>query len=301
MVQVAMWLERAIPDFEGYRVQVLRLDPYNCRKGSFVIEAAAELMNWRSTNDLTPPACVEWLGKLGAAGLSGATMRNRMSQIRAMGKWLVQVGEWDANPLREVQTAKVRMSDKGAGARAFTRDEVKRLIEAARVAEGSHAAARRFGACRSTLYHTLFETGLRYGEAMGLRVCDVDLAGRVIRVVKDKAGRGDRIPIGPGTAAVLAAWIADRGLTGRDPVFLRVSHRTLVRDMKRAGIPREVAGQAGQWHCFRKGIVTHYLRNGADLKTVQKLARHASAKTTLDHYYQLDDGAVRATIGSGAL
>lgn len=296
-----MLLTNAIPNFEAYRVKVLRLDELNCRKGSYVIEAASDLMSWRLTDDLTPPACVDWLGRLGDLGMSGATMRNRMSHVRSLGKWLVQVGEWPANPLREVQTPKVRASEKGQGARAFSVDEVRRLVAAAKVAERSHRGAMRFGACRSTLYHTLFETGLRYGEAMSLRVSDLDLGSGVLRVVKDKGRRGDRIPIGRGTVAVLSAWITDRGLRGDDPVFLKVSHRTLMRDMQRAGIPRRVGGLGGQWHCFRKGIVTHYLRNGADLKVVQALARHKSAKTTLDHYYQLDDGALRRTVGAGAL
>lgn len=84
--------------------------------------------------------------------------------------------------------------------------------------------------------------------------------------------------------------------------FKGVSHRTLTRDMERAGIPRrDENGQGGQWHCFRKGIVTHHLRNGVDIKAVQKLARHATVQTTLNFYYQLRDHEARAAVDGGVV
>ena len=276
-----------------------RLDPMDSAKCASIAREASERMGWRTTKDLTAPSCVRWLQGLADRGLMGGTLRNRLSVMRGFGRYLVEIGEWSSNPLREVRSPRVRARERGEGARAFEPEEVKRLIEAARVAEKAHLNARRFGSCRSTLYRTLWDTGLRYTEAMRLRVRYADLDGLRIRVKGDKSGRGDTIPITSSLADVLNAWIQDRELEANDPLFVRVSHRTLVRDMERAGVPREVNDARGQWHCFRKGIITYHLRQGLDLKVVQEHARHASSVTTLNHYYRLQREQLTAPVDNG--
>lgn len=292
-------LRPTIEEWEVDRVVRQRLDARDSAKCASIVRNAAQMMGWRWTDDLTAPACIQWTRRLSEQGLSGATVRNRLSVIRSLGRYLVAIGEWKQSPLRDVQAPRVRASDRGEGAYPFSPEEVTRLIRAARAAEEASYNARRFGACRSTLYRALWDTGLRYGEAMRLQVRYVDLDRLWITVKDDKAGRGDRIPISESLASVLADWISERELEPRDRLFLKVSHRTLVKDMHRAGIPRYVGEAGGQWHRFRKGIVTHYLRSGVDVKVVQRLARHASAKTTLDHYYRITDEALRAPIDSG--
>ena len=294
-------LSPVVNDWRRDRVLRLRLDPYDSDKCARIVRNAATLMEWEWVEDLTAPNCVSWLQQLARDGLSRGTMRNRMGAIRGLGSYLVQVGEWVTNPLADVKTPKVRAATRGPGARAFTPKEVRSLIEAASVLERTHANARKFGPLRSTLYRVLFETGLRYGEAMALEVRDIDFDRLWISVRQDKSRRGEGVPIGEGTAVCLRRYIDAVGLSGSDRVFRAVSHRTLTRDMERAGVPRRVDGQGGQWHCFRKGIVTHHLKNGVDLKAVQKLARHASAQTTLNFYYQLKDSEARRAVDGGVL
>jgi len=292
-------LRPTIEEWEADRVVRQRLDARDSAKCASIARNAARLMGWRWTDDLTGPACIQWTRRLSEQGLSGATVRNRLSVIRSLGRYLGAIGEWKQSPLRDVQAPRVRACDRGEGAYPFSPQEAARLIEAAKAAERATFNARRFGACRSTLYRALWDTGLRYSEAMRLEVRFVDTDRLWITVRDDKSGRGDRIPISESLASVLTDWVNERELEPRDRLFLKVSHRTLVRDMQLAGIPRYVGEAGGQWHRFRKGMVTHYLRSGVDLKVVQRLARHASAKTTLDHYYRIADEDLRAPIDNG--
>ena len=293
------WLKRWKRD----RVSRLGLSEYDTNKCVRIVQRAAELMEWKTIDDLTPSACVAWLQNLAQNGNARGTLRNGMGAVRSLGHYLVQVEVWELNRLESVQTPKVRAAHRGPGARAFTVDEVRRLIKVADHLERTDQRAAKFGPLRSTLYRFLFETGLRYSEAMAVRVKDIDEANRTLTVQRDKSERGDTVPLGPETMRILLRWIAIRELVDNDLLFEKqVSHRTLTRDMERAGIPRrDEKGQGGQWHCFRKGIVTHHLRNGVDIKKVQKLARHATVQTTLNFYYQLKDHEAREPVDNGVL
>ena len=50
---------------------------------------------------------------------------------------------------------------------------------------------------------------------------------------------------------------------------------------ERAGIRKHIA-----WHAFRRAFASHLKANGADVKVVQELMRHANSKITLDIYAQ---------------
>ncbi|MCJ8335016.1 MAG: site-specific integrase [Epibacterium sp.] len=293
------WVARWVRD----RVSRLGYSEYDSVKCGRNVERAAARMGWKSVDDLTPSSCVEWLQGLAAEGKARGTMRNLMGAVRSLGDFLVEREVWDDNRLEHVRTPKVRAAHRGPGARAFTAEEVKRLIAVADRQERTDQRASKYGPLRSTLYRFLFETGLRYSEAMSVRVRDINERDRVLIVRADKSERADKVPLGPGTLEVLRRWIDWNELEDADPVFKKkVSHRTLTRDMERADIPRrDENGQGGQWHCFRKGIVTHHLRNGVDIKAVQKLARHATVQTTLNFYYQLKDHEARIAVDNGVL
>ena len=180
------------------------------------------------------------------------------------------------------------------GARAFSVDEVKALIEAAQHMERTSGRAGKYGPNRSTLYLFLAHTGLRYGEATRLEWKVIDLANRRLRVRDDKAGRGDHIPIHDEVCEALAELRAANPADIR--VFRKVSHHTLTADMERAKVPRRVDGQGGQWHCFRKMSVTERLRRGADPDHVRRLARHQNLSLTMGTYNQLADEELRGAV-----
>jgi site-specific recombinase XerD len=51
--------------------------------------------------------------------------------------------------------------------------------------------------------------------------------------------------------------------------------------LKRTGVTKQIG-----WHSFRHGLATMLRQKGVDIKTTQKLLRHANSLITLDLYQQ---------------
>jgi len=61
-------------------------------------------------------------------------------------------------------------------------------------------------------------------------------------------------------------------------------------DLKAAGIPYETPEGVFDFHALRAMYVTELVRTNADVKTVQKLARHSTIAMTMDVYAKADSG-----------
>jgi len=87
--------------------------------------------------------------------------------------------------------------------------DVRRLLEAVPLPAGPPATESEAVAVRDrALLELLYASGLRIGEALGLDVDDVSLAGAYVRVI----GKGDRerlVPVGEPALDVLASWVGD--------------------------------------------------------------------------------------------
>jgi integrase len=160
-------------------------------------------------------------------------------------------------------------------------------------------------------------TGLRRGELTGIQWGDIDFANLLIdvrrSVVDQVVGRCKTeasqkpVPIDEFTAQDLLAWY--RVTSYREPgdwVFTSNSHRAgkkrgkqplwlqsimryhiepVIREL---GIDKRVS-----WHTFRRTYTTLLQANREDVKVVQELLRHGSAKVTMDVYAQAQMPAKR--------
>ncbi len=136
---------------------------------------------------------------------------------------------------------------------------------------------------------TLYATGCRASEVVGLRPSDLDLPGGSARCI----GKGDKerlVPLGARAREALVAYLTrDRPtlLAGR-PAIAAVFATTRGRAMTRGGLWRLVkhnaalAGLPGTIspHSLRHSFATHLLAGGADLRVVQEMLGHASIATT---------------------
>jgi len=145
----------------------------------------------------------------------------------------------------------------------------------------------------AALLETLYGSGVRVSEAVGLDVddCDLDDARTAaLRIRRGKGGRGRVVPLTGEARTALTAYLvrARPGLCGRGragpAVFLgargeRLSRQgawlILRRAAQRAGITEAVSPHTLR-HCF----ATHLLERGADVRVVQELLGHASVTTT---------------------
>ncbi|MFZ9405598.1 MAG: site-specific tyrosine recombinase XerD [Burkholderiaceae bacterium] len=138
------------------------------------------------------------------------------------------------------------------------------------------------------MLETLYATGLRVSELVGLPGVSVSLADGVVRVI-GKGGKERLVPLG----ALACDWIARYVQSARtallrrstsDALFVTARGGPMTRQMFWTLIRRH-ALQAGihvplSPHVLRHAFATHLLNHGADLRVVQMLLGHADISTT---------------------
>ena len=137
----------------------------------------------------------------------------------------------------------------------------------------------------------LYSTGLRLGEALRLRVEDVDVAAMQLRVL-DAKGHKDRFTLlSPQCLDMLRfhfrayrpkGGLIFNGKYGGKPWSEKGAQHAFVVARQRAKLPQFVTAHTLR-HCF----ATHLLQSGTDLVTIQKLMGHKYLKTTA-RYIHLD-------------
>jgi integrase/recombinase XerD len=159
---------------------------------------------------------------------------------------------------------------------------VDRLLE-------SPDAKTRLGRRDRAALETLYATGCRASEVVGLRPVDLDLTTGLVRCV-GKGNKERRVPLGSRAIDALAGYLkCDRPvLIARRPetatVFVSRSGRPLSRNALWRIVKQHarMAGLSGDVspHTLRHSFATHLLAGGADLRVVQEILGHASIATT---------------------
>jgi integrase/recombinase XerC len=224
-----------------------------------------------------------FLAHLGENQYSAATMARKIATLRSFYKWADRKALAAANPMTLIRTPR-------QGKRlpkAISIEQIEKLLAAP---DDNDVLGRRDRAMLETLY----STGLRVSELIGLELEDLDIAGEALHV----RGKGKKERIVPlGSHAINAinryaelvkndprfaqCWSQDRKLR---PLFInkhggRLSSRSVRRKLdkylKQVGLDPTISP-----HTLRHSFATHLLDNGADLRSVQELLGHQSLSTT---------------------
>lgn len=184
--------------------------------------------------------------------------------------------------------------------KALTEAEVDGLLATVR---GDDPAGRRDRAILETLYGT----GLRISELVGLDLADVDLTGGFLRAF----GKGSKeriVPVGRAAAAALEAWFPARAeILARfrrgdghalfvNPRGGRLTRQGCWKIIGRHGVAAGLGGRLSP-HVLRHSCATHMVEHGADLRVVQELLGHASVSTT-QVYTKVTQSRLRAVYDS---
>lgn len=157
---------------------------------------------------------------------------------------------------------------------------------------------------RPELIYTLAYTGIRWGEATGLQVQDVDFAAGVLRISRNlveltplnvqegapKSGKARLVPFPLFLAEHLRA--ACRGKIGAAAVFTEPDGNLLKRPQSQSGWFIKAVAAAGidkhiTPHDLRHAAASFAVASGAPVKMVQRMLGHESAAMTLDVYADL--------------
>jgi integrase/recombinase XerC len=226
-----------------------------------------------------------WLGDLNKRGNTKSSAARKLSAIRAFGRYLRREGILEGDPAALVGTPKREQRIPNH----LAVEEMSKLLE---MPDTSQPLGRRDKAILELFY----ASGLRLSELVGLDLEDVNLSGRVVRVLGK--GRKERIvPFNRTTAEALRAWLADRESLrhappedrasrrrARDPLFLNYQGGRLSTRSVDKLVRRYVAACSTRYgispHALRHSFATHLLEAGADLRAIQELLGHARLSTT---------------------
>jgi len=262
------------------------------------LERFAEWAALVRLNDFTKPTLKDlarYLGYLHELNLASPTVARHIVSLRMFYRFLKLEERGDATATDLLGSPKLWERIPGV----LSPENVEALL-------GAPVAGDRFCFRDRALLETLYATGCRASEVVGLKLADVYLDAGFLKCF----GKGSKqrvVPLGRPAIASLRAYLAEgdgRTQFAKNPteggpahVFVSRSGKPLTRITlwaivrkycDRAGLPRGTSP-----HTLRHSFATHVLAGGADLRTVQELLGHTSITTT-QHYTHVDRARLKA-------
>ncbi len=216
-----------------------------------------------------------YLAHMREKNFSKRTVARKLASLRSFFRFLYREGYLKTNPASSVATPKL---DKKLPLFLDT-EEVVRLIES--------PDEKDLPGCRDrAILETLYSTGMRVSELVGLNMDSIDFIGGVAKVFGK--GRKERLtPIGDKALRAIRTYLDKRGakkLNDKKAVFLnkngtrltdRSVRRIVDKYIRRAALREDISP-----HTLRHSFATHLLNRGADLRSVQELLGHMNLSTT---------------------
>jgi integrase/recombinase XerD len=207
-----------------------------------------------------------------------ASINRRLSTLRRFYRLHAAQATIGADPTLRVKSPKLPRSLP----RNLSEDQVGALLSAP-------DPATPLGLRDRAMLETLYATGLRVSELVGLKLSQVSLDMGVVRVL----GKGNKerlVPLGEEAIDWLKRYCATAraelgGDAKADAVFVTARRGPMTRQafwqlIKRHAVKAGIARTALSPHTLRHAFATHLLNHGADLRVVQLLLGHADITTT---------------------
>ncbi|HOW34943.1 MAG TPA: tyrosine recombinase XerC [Candidatus Omnitrophota bacterium] len=199
------------------------------------------------------------------------TLARKLSSLRSFFKFLQREGYVKNNPSSLMMTPKL---DKKLP-QFLTEAEVTKFLEAP-------LADDEAGFRDRAILETLYSTGIRVSELVGLNEDSVDFISNIVKVL----GKGKKerlVPIGDRALRAIREYLDKRKKPER-ALFLnkngtRLSDRS-IRNITNKYIRQTALRESVSPHTLRHSFATHLLNRGADLRAVQELLGHVNLSTT---------------------
>jgi integrase/recombinase XerD len=209
-------------------------------------------------------------------GLSRSSVAIHVRSIRVFFNFLAREGLVERNPMRNVETPKVPQTYP----QVLSEEQIKRLIKACN--RSTWVGIRNY-----TMLLTFLDTGIRLSELIGLNLEDVNLQNWTIRIRNGKGSKERYVFIGRSLFRALRKWIDVRGVSCPDPAFFitnnghRHDPRNVERIIERLAQRAKLNGTRVTPHILRHSFATHYIKNGGDPFSLQRILGHSDIKTTM--------------------
>jgi tyrosine recombinase XerC len=222
-----------------------------------------------------------FLAVLRSKNYSKRTIARKLASIRSFFKFLIREGELVANPFEMLRTPK---QDKKLP-QFLSITEVDVLLK-------TPDSSTVMGLRDMAIMETLYSTGIRVSELVGLDEGSIDCIAGMVKV-QGKGKKERLVPIGSHAINAVNEYIDSKSMSKKkevknmsrsEPLFLnkygdRLTARSVARSLdkylKVSGINLLTSP-----HTFRHSFATHLLDKGADLRSVQEMLGHSSLSTT---------------------
>ncbi|PIQ83700.1 MAG: tyrosine recombinase XerC [Candidatus Omnitrophica bacterium CG11_big_fil_rev_8_21_14_0_20_63_9] len=202
------------------------------------------------------------------------TIARKLSCVRSFFRFLCREGTLEHNPAMAIPTPRLEKRLPSF----LDEAQAARLLDVPTTEKWLGLRDRAF-------LETLYSTGMRVSELVGLNLEDVDdISGTAI--VRGKGKKERLCPVGSTALKAIDAYLAVRPKKLKVPYALFVSQkgtRLTTRQIERL-VQRYVhtaqLSASIHPHSLRHSFATHLLDRGADLRSVQELLGHASLSTT---------------------
>ena len=208
----------------------------------------------------------------------------RLAAVRKFFTWLADNQQIAYNPASMLQPPK---QPQRLPANVLTRGEARRLLESTPTDNPRDVRDR-------AILETLYSTGIRRAELIGLAIYDVDFENQTLRIERGKGNRTRIVPLTESAVSALRLYVeAARGVfTGNTSHGASQSHlfvssrsggplddadivRIVQKAAKRAKISKHITP-----HTLRHTCATHLLKGKADIRQIQKLLGHRRLSST---------------------
>lgn len=237
--------------------------------------------------DSLKPTDVAKLRDALAIRYAAGSVRMALTFLRTAYSWAVKEGIVSVNPCRGVEQPGPRVL-----LEFLSREEVQRLLRHSR----AHAPDS-YPRIATAIY-----TGLRKGELFGLRWRDVDLASRRLDVERSyrglpKGGKARHLRLPAALVPILQEWQQRCPSNPQDLVFPLLGRGGAVRmgrpqDM--LDLPELLAASGcpaleRPWHAMRHTMASHFIMQGGNVLTLQRILGHSDLKQTLQYSHLAPD------------
>lgn len=238
-------------------------------------------------------AYLHWLDRKGE---KASSLARKLACLRSFYRFLVREGRSQKNPAEDIRSPKLPKPLP----RVLTKDDANALME---FPAGQSVLSLRDRA----LLETLYSTGARVSEAVGINLGDLNQAEGIVHL-RGKGRKERVVPIGDiamhsikeyrdslRSSAARPSSQRSIGDQPSAPLFLnhrgdRLTTRSVARIVSRYS--SRLASGAVSPHALRHSYATHLLDEGADLRSIQEMLGHASLSTTQKYTHLAADQLV---------
>ena len=238
---------------------------------------AREEYGYKGIEEVNYSIIRSWIVVLVNNGISNRTVNRKISSLKSYFRFLLKTSQIEINPLvghKSLKTSKKIQIP-------FSELEIETVLH-------SIETDANYTGMRDRLIVELFySTGIRRAELVGLKILDVSLEGKTLKVL-GKRNKERIIPLLPSVIATIKKYLPLRAkevsIADGDWFFLSNKgnkiYETLVYRIINLYFSKASEKVKKSPHMLRHSFATHLVNEGADINAVKELLGHSSLAST---------------------